>query len=305
MKRLEGRIALITGGGSGIGLAFAHALGREGMQIALAGRRLAPLEVAAAELREHGIRALPLELDVVDLSAWQEALRKVERDLGDVALLCNNAAVGDSELVRDADPNWWLYVMKTNVMGPFNGIRTILPRMLERGEESHILNVSSTSAYRANAGMSAYCASKAAVVGLSNALRQELQSTNVGLSLIVPSLTNTEFSENTRRTREAVTGAAPPLDAQIRDIFKQGMGPENVAAQMLKAVLDDKYYVFTHGKSLEVIEGQCQELLAAFDHTDDADFGGDYAAIERAVKTRLHSDDSANDQGKVEDDHGS
>src|SRR5690606_6755953 len=184
MKKLQGKAALITGGAGGIGLGMAIAFAKAGMSLALADVDSGRLAPAVDAIRALGVDAMPVTLDVTDYAAWQQAVDAVENQLGPVALLCNNAGLGGSAKLAEDEPRRWKMIIEVNLIGAFYGCRTLLPRMLARGQPAHIVNTASFSGLRSNPGMSAYDASKHGLVGMSDSLRGELRGTCVGLSVL-------------------------------------------------------------------------------------------------------------------------
>src|SRR5262245_49459261 len=144
MRELSGKVAFVTGGASGIGLAMARALAEKGMKIALADVDDAALEMAVTLLSSSGARALPLHMDVRDPAAWAEAAAQVEAVLGPVHVLCNNAGVAGSRLhLAKVETAAWLWTFDINVHGVFHGFQTFVPRMCASGEDAHIVVTSS------------------------------------------------------------------------------------------------------------------------------------------------------------------
>ncbi|HEY2591420.1 MAG TPA: SDR family NAD(P)-dependent oxidoreductase, partial [Steroidobacteraceae bacterium] len=145
MKEFHGKVAFVTGGSSGIGLGLVEALARENMRVAFTYRRKDHLSDAMAHLGKLGLekRVLPLELDVVERGAFARAADDVERTLGQVQLLVNNAGVAVHGLMEYATYQDWDWVLGVNIGGVVNGIVTFLPRMVASGLEGHIVNVSS------------------------------------------------------------------------------------------------------------------------------------------------------------------
>jgi len=265
MRNFSRKTALITGGAGGIGLGMALAFSRAGMKIALADLVPDRLEKALAAVRATGAQAMSVLLDVSDFGAWREAVDEVESALGPISLLCNNAGIGGGGVLAEADPVRWRMVININLLGPFYGCRTLLPRMLARGDEAHIVNTASLSGLRSNAGMSAYDASKHGVVGMSDSLRAELKGTNVGLSVLYPGTVRTEFVDNSAAiAASSHCGGQSKLDTEIAELLKDGIDPSRVGEQVLRALLEERYHIYTHSHWRPIIEAHFAERINAF-----------------------------------------
>jgi len=283
MKRVDGKGAFITGGASGIGLGMARAFGKAGVKLALADVDEGALQTAASSLRDLGVDVVAQTLDVSDPSAWEGALDRAEAAIGPISVLCNNAGIGGAgKSVAEWDIALWRMVMEVNLFGAFYGCRLMLPRMLERGEEAHIVNTASVNGWVAFPRGSAYSASKHAIVGLTDSLRGELADSNVGVSLLCPGMTNTNFAANSMRFMSGKAGAPPSPDRPVTDFLKTGASPEKVGERVLRAVLAGEYHILTHSDWKPMIEAHFAERLAAFGEDADPDHHEDFAALARA-----------------------
>ncbi len=191
MKQLDGRVAVVTGGASGIGLAMAHALAGEGMRLVVADVEATALDAATESLRQGGADALGVVTDVSNAESV-EALADATYDAyGACHLLCNNAGVGaPSVKVWETTVNDWRWVHGVNVMGVVHGILAFVPRMIEAGEEGHVVNTSSGDGGIAPMpAASVYAASKAAVSSVTECLAAQLESEGTALraSVFYPS----------------------------------------------------------------------------------------------------------------------
>ena len=178
-------VAFITGGSSGIGLSVAKRLARDGAKLALVDKDAAGLERAVAEIESLQARAIGLVCDVSDRAQVFDAADKETKDLGPVDLVMNNAGVGVGGLIGDMGSDAWDWVMRINLMGVIYGLEAFVPRLKEQGR-GHIINTASMAGMRGMPGMAAYCASKAAVVSLSESLYAELMPLGIGVSVLCP-----------------------------------------------------------------------------------------------------------------------
>jgi 3-oxoacyl-[acyl-carrier protein] reductase len=183
---------LITGPSRGIGRALATGAAGAGHPLALMGRDSADLDSVVAECQELGVEVLPLRVDVVDADGTAEACRELDRRWGGVEILVNNAGVGRYAPFMELTASDWEAMLDTNVTGVVNVTRGILPGMIARGG-GHIVNICSIRGIETIPGTTAYAASKFALVGLSQALRQELEATGVVVSMIFPGGVTTDF----------------------------------------------------------------------------------------------------------------
>lgn len=283
MRDLIGKVAFVTGAASGIGLAIARALARAGMKVAMTDLDEARLGQARGQVAASGGAVHTGPLDVSDYDAWQGAVASAEQALGPIALLVNNAGIGGGGNVADENPARWRKVLEINTLGTFYGCRTVLPRLLEGGQEAHIVNVASLSGLRSNPGMSSYDASKFAVVGLSDALRLELQGTKVGLSVVYPGMTRTKFVEHSQEVIAKATGAAPSAGSGVGNILAGGMDPDKLADRVVRGVQAGEYHIFTHVDHKPMIEAVFNDRLAAFGENADPDYSEDISALQARI----------------------
>jgi len=264
MRNLAGRTAMITGGGGGIGFGIASACARAGMKVALADVDRRRLDESIAALGNEGAEVIGVTLDVADYPAWHRAVDEIEAALGPVALLCNNAGVGGNSRLAEDDPVRWRMVIEVNLLGAFYGCRTVLPRMLARGEEAHVVNTASLSGLRSNAGMSSYDASKHGLVGMSDTLRAELKGTCVGVSVVYPGTVRTGFAENSAAViASRVQCERSRLDAEIAKLLKTGMDPNVVGDIVVKAVQAGHYHIHTHRGWKPILQPHFEEKVQA------------------------------------------
>ncbi|MBH5317825.1 3-ketoacyl-ACP reductase [Paenibacillus sp. GSMTC-2017] len=193
---LHNKTALITGAGKGIGKAAAIALAKEGVHLGLLARSSADLEALQQELTStYGIRVYYATADVSKQDEVNASVATLIEQLGSVDILINNAGTGQFGTFMDMDPSDWERIIQVNLMGTYYVTRAVLPTMIEQNEGS-ILNVASTAGERGFATGSAYCASKFAVLGLTESLLQEVRKFNIRVTGLTPSTVNTELAVN-------------------------------------------------------------------------------------------------------------
>ncbi|UOQ95424.1 3-ketoacyl-ACP reductase [Halobacillus shinanisalinarum] len=193
MQSLQGKTALITGAGRGIGRATAIALAKEGVHVGLVGLTEANLEKVSAELESVGINISVASADVSDIESVNQAVKQVKSDLGSIDILINNAGIGKYGGFMDLNPEEWEKVIQVNLMGTYYVSRAVLPGMIEQ-KSGDIVNISSTSGLRGTANSSAYSASKFGILGLSESLMQEVRKHNIRVNAITPSRVATNFT---------------------------------------------------------------------------------------------------------------
>ncbi|MDD0843484.1 SDR family NAD(P)-dependent oxidoreductase [Pseudomonas sp. Gutcm_11s] len=243
MAYYNNKIAVVTGAGSGIGRAIAHALSAQGCKVYCTDIDLAAATAVAQELDN----ASPYRLDVADAAAVSVFANEVFTREGRVNLLFNNAGVGHAGAVVDTELADWKWVMNINVMGVVHGLHAFLPRMLEQDSPGHIINTASGAGIIPMPRTAPYCASKHAVVGLSQSLAGELHGSNVGLTILCPGTINTAIIKNTKMSGST----AQERQAQaIEHYAKKGTSPEQVADDVLRAVVKGKLFCVTPRKEV-------------------------------------------------------
>lgn len=192
---LKGKKALVTGAGKGIGRAVARALAREGADLGLVARSQRDLESVAAELIALGARTSVAPADIADRAAAEAAVERVRGELGGIDVLINNAGIAEFGSVLEMDPETWERILRVNVLGTYYVTRAVLPGMVEqRGGD--VINVASTAGEKGAATTSAYAASKAAVLRLTESLAQEVRKHDVRVTAVLPSTVNTELASS-------------------------------------------------------------------------------------------------------------
>ncbi len=218
---LKGKNALITGGGRGLGKAVAMALANEGVNIGITGRNEDLLKSTVAEIQKLGVKAVYSVFNVEEMPQVEQGVGSIASQLGGIDILINNAGVGDFGSFEDMPVETWEKVMKVNLFGVYYVAKAALP-YIKQNKEGDIVNVASTAGLKGSPNMSAYCASKAAVISLSQSLMAELRKFNIRVITLTPSTIATDMSIEGKLTDGNPEKVLQPEDFAewVRDILK-------------------------------------------------------------------------------------
>ncbi len=271
MKELADKVAVVTGGGSGIGAALALAAARAGMDVAIVDIDGDRAEKSAAAVAELGRKALASVTDVTDGDAVEQLASKVYETLGACHLLCNNAGVSPLGFTWEHSLSDWNWVFSINLFGVVNGIRSFVPRMLAQGSEGHVVNTVSAAALRLVPANGLYAASKYAVLGLTETLRDELAPHNIGVSALCPGAVQTNIGEAEQRrpggpaSPEQMAKHIGALTTGVDRTHVTPLPPERVANLVLEAVRANEPYIITHPGSRDAVARRHETILNAYD----------------------------------------
>jgi len=280
MRDVAGRVAVVTGGASGIGRGMAEVFAAAGMKIVLADIDEARVVETARALEKSGAEVLPLRSDVskqdeVDLLA-QRALDA----FGAVHVVCNNAGVAHGGV-----PTWestlhdWEWIVGVNLMGVVHGVRAFTPLLLAQGGEGHIVNTASMAGLISGAGNALYGVTKHAVVALSEALFNELRAieSTVHVSVLCPGWINTEILRSSERNQpEAVRHNRPEVRTtpeseirrkQVESLLAAGLSPVKVGELVLAAIREERFWILTHPEWKGAIRHRLENVLEERDPT--------------------------------------
>ncbi|WP_432221978.1 3-ketoacyl-ACP reductase [Flavobacterium sp. TMP13] len=199
MIDLKNKNALITGAGKGIGKATALALAKEGVNIILIARTQADLNEVAEEIKSFGVKTFAVTADVSDMESVNNAVAKALDAFDTIDILINNAGIAGFGKFLEMEPKAWEKIIQVNLMGTYYVTRAVLPNMIER-QTGDIINISSTAGQKGNALTSAYSASKFAVLGLTEALMQEVRKHNIRVTALTPSTAATDMAIDLKLT---------------------------------------------------------------------------------------------------------
>jgi len=252
MQDVQGKVAVITGGASGMGRAFADRFASEGMKLVLADIEEPELARAVDELKASGAEAIGVRTDVARIEDVQALRARAQEAFGAVHVVCNNAGVAGGSVI-DSPIEMWRWVLGVNLWGVIHGCHVFLPDLLEQ-DEGHIVNTASIAGLGGAAGLGVYCTSKFAVVGLSESLHHDLaaRDSHVGVSVLCPGFVNTRIFESDRNMPDEVRAAldAPESANEAeRTVVGFGIPPTDAATAVFAAITENRFFVLPHERA--------------------------------------------------------
>ncbi len=277
MKDFKDKVAVVTGAASGMGLAFSHRFAEEGMRVVLADIESEPLAMAEAALKATGAQVLAVRTNVMHEDDINRLADAAFSAFGNVHILCNNAGVAATAATLRSRP-WespladWEWTFGVNFMGVLYGIRAFVPRMLENGEEGHIVNTASMAGLLT--GANPYNVSKHSVVCFTEGIYKEFRAMGAKLSasVLCPGLISTAILD-AERNRPPEFGPPTQMAALRPELqqwaagfeaaLKAGIAPEEVARQVFEAIRDDRFYIFPAQPAvLESVRTRMEDIIA-------------------------------------------
>jgi len=272
MKQFRDRVAVVTGAASGIGYALCERFAAEGMRVVLADVEEKALRAAGETLARAGAKTLAVVTDVTQPKSVDALAARAYDTFGAVHVVCNNAGVAG-----DAGPCWeqslanWKWVLDVNVWGVIHGIRGFVPRMLEQGDEGHVVNTASMAGHISVPMLAPYHASKFAVVTISETLHYELALAGARLkaSVLCPGFVQTRIMESDRNRPAAlqtpdrvVSEGERAFLSAFREFVGSGIAPAEVAGKVVDAIRDERFWVFPHPEILDSVRARMDSVLA-------------------------------------------
>lgn len=269
MSDIQGRVAFVTGGASGLGLSMARSLLKRGASVMLADRNAEGLERAVAELSSETNQVASVVCDVADASEIEKAAQATIDHFGKVHIVVNNAGVGLGGQPGEIALQDWRWIVDINLMGVVHGVEVFTPLIQSHGEGGHIINTGSMAGHVAPGGMGPYNATKYAVVGYSEGLKAELAQHNIGVSVLCPGWVRT----NIHTTGFGRPSGGPTLeeakdDPQFQEmdaVIKGGLDPDKVADWVADCVEANRLYIFTHEMMKIGIDMKYAQIQADYD----------------------------------------
>ncbi len=268
MDTLQNRVAVITGGASGIGRELCRRFARAGARVVVADVDQAGMESTVAAVRQAGGEAIMVKTDVSRLGDVQALADRAFTEWGAVHVLCNNAGVSVHGGLESATHRDWEWVIGVNLWGVIHGIESFVPRMIAQGMPGHIVNTASMAGLIASQGLGIYNTTKYAVVGLSETLQKDLRPYNIGVSVLCPMGVATAIRDSGRNR-----------PAHLQNPERRGGGggevtligrtltPEHVAERVLGAILANRLYIITHEEGLEPLRRRFQRMERAIEES--------------------------------------
>ena len=248
MKSFDGRVAVVTGGASGIGLALARRFASEGMRVVIGDIEAPALDGAVAELKATGAEIEGVVIDVSDADQVQMLADAAVERFGAIHIACNNAGVGGGGLSWEVPLSTWEWVLGVNLWGVIHGVRSFTPILMQQ-DEAHMVNTASLAGLVAAPFMAPYNASKHAVVAISESLHHEMamSAPQVHVSVLCPGWVNTNIYDAARNRPEHLQAEPGALSGDLlRGVLEQGMAPDEVAGKVFAAIRDEQFWILTH-----------------------------------------------------------
>jgi len=270
MKTFTDRVAVVTGGASGLGRAMALRFAREGMKIVLADIEASALQATLSEFHDLGHDAIAVQCDVSKAEDVEALADKTLDKFAAVHIVCNNAGVAAGGLLWEHTVQDWEWSMGVNVWGVIHGVRVFTPIMLRQDSEAHIVNTASVAGLLTLPAMGVYCVTKHAVVSLSECLHHDLaaQSDKVRCSVLCPAYVPTGIADSERNRPEHLRSDRPKSEQDmrreenLRHAVESGrISADDVAETVLDAVRNQRFYILTHQRIKPAIETRMQDIL--------------------------------------------
>ncbi len=273
MRDFHGKVAVVTGGASGIGFGIAGYAARAGMRVVLADIEADALERAATEIRAMGTDVLAVPTDVARAESVAALAERTVAAYGGVHLLVNNAGVVSGGPLWERTLADWEWVMGVNLWGVVHGIRSFVPLMLAQEGGGYIVNTASAAGLVTAPALGIYTVTKHAVVAISETLSAQLaqQGGTVKVSVLCPMWVNTRLvtSERNRpaafQNSSAETDPAPAEVKAIRPMIESGKSPEEVAEAVFAAIRDERFYILPHPEVAPLVRRRMEGILSGFE----------------------------------------
>jgi NAD(P)-dependent dehydrogenase (short-subunit alcohol dehydrogenase family) len=262
-----GKVAVITGGASGIGMAVAQALGQAGAKLVLADIEEPVLEEAVRQLDKSGVEVIGVRTDVGDRTSVQALADRAWARFGGVDILMNNAGVatfGPTQKMAHAD---WAWSIQVNLWGPIHGVEAFVPRMVEQGRGGHVVFTASFAGLVPNRDLGPYNVTKAGVVALAESLRKDLRGTGIGASVLCPMRVASNIDHSYRNRPQGLGRSVNTYsDEELAALQGRTLEAAPVAELVLDAIRRNQLYIHTHTEAEPLFRARSERISAAFAH---------------------------------------
>ncbi|WP_157994650.1 SDR family oxidoreductase [Peristeroidobacter agariperforans] len=270
MRKVEDKVAFITGGSSGIGLGIARAFVDKKMKVVIGYRTKAHLEEAMRFFEKTRDRVHALSVDVTDRQSMEKAAAETVQVFGKVHVLVNNAGVVGFAPLSGTSYDDWLWMMNVNVHGVFNGVHSFLPRIQAHGDGGHIITTSSIAGLFAGSGAASYITSKFAVIGMMEALRWELDDSNIGVSVYCPGMVRSNIIHSNRNRPGNLGNTSfdqrPETIAAVEKHMKNpeiAMDPLKAGQLVLRGMRNNDLYILTHPEYRQIMKDRLEAIITS------------------------------------------
>jgi len=262
MDSVSGRVAVVTGGASGIGRALCLGFATAGARVVVADVDASGMDATLEAVKHAGSEAISVKTDVSRRTDVEALAERAFEQWGGVHVLCNNAGVAVHGGLESASHQDWEWVIGVNLWGVIHGIEVFVPRMIAQGEPGHIVNTASMAGLIASQGLGIYNTTKYAVVGLSVTLQKDLRPYGIGVSVLCPMGVATAIRESERNRPAHLRNPGGRREGEI-ELLGRRLSPEHVAERVLRAILANRLYVITHEEGLEPLRRRFQRMERA------------------------------------------
>ncbi len=275
MDLFRNRVAVITGGASGIGAAMARAFAARGAKLVLADIDQQGLRTMERELAGAGTPVLCVPTDVTQRASVNALAEATWQRFGAAHIVCNNAGIALLGEIAKAPHEDWEFTMNVDFWGVVHGVEAFVHRLIDQQEGGHVVNTASMAGLVGMQWLGIYCAAKFAVVGLTEALHRELKPHSIGASVLCPMIVATNIGENSQRLRPGaerpareVTASAPPPVGAMRG---GTVTAESVAAKVVRGIERQDLYILTHPEQREILRRRAARIDAVFEAWESDD----------------------------------
>jgi NAD(P)-dependent dehydrogenase (short-subunit alcohol dehydrogenase family) len=267
MEHLNGKVAVVTGGGSGIGRALCAVFAREGAKVVVADIDEAGMAETVALVDRAGGKAIAVRTDVSRLADVQALADRAFSSMGAVHVLCNNAGVALWGGLESATHRDWEWAIGVNLWGVIHGVEAFVPRMIAQKTPGHIVNTASMAGLIASQGLGVYNTTKYAVVGLSETLQKDLRGYGIGVSVLCPMGVKTAIRQSARNRPAELRDAGVPDRSRGGEVELIGryLEPAHVAQEVLRAVYANRLYVITHSEGLAPLRRRFERMAESIE----------------------------------------